>query len=59
MNRNPVKNGDKLAVYVDGTSRGNPGPAARAFIFFIMIQLSTMNAILLELRQTILPSIKP
>jgi len=33
MNRNPVKNGDKLAVYVDGASRGNPGPAASAFLF--------------------------
>ena len=33
MNRNPVKKGDKLKIYVDGASRGNPGPAASAFLF--------------------------
>jgi len=33
MKKNPVKRGDILEVYVDGASRGNPGPAAWAFIF--------------------------
>jgi len=33
MERNPVKKGDKLKIYVDGASRGNPGPAASAFLF--------------------------
>ena len=33
MNRSPVKKGDKLKIYVDGASRGNPGPAANAFLF--------------------------
>jgi len=33
MNRSPVKKGDKLKIYVDGASRGNPGPAASAFLF--------------------------
>ena len=33
MKKNPVKRGDILEVYVDGASRGNPGPAAYAFIF--------------------------
>ena len=32
MNRSPVKKGDKLKIYVDGASRGNPGPAASAFL---------------------------
>ena len=32
MNRYPVKKGDKLKIYVDGASRGNPGPAARPFL---------------------------
>ncbi|MHA1461382.1 MAG: ribonuclease HI family protein [Promethearchaeota archaeon] len=33
MNSSPVKKGDKLKIYTDGASRGNPGPAASAFIF--------------------------
>ena len=33
MNRSPVKKGDKLKIYTDGASRGNPGPAASAFLF--------------------------
>jgi ribonuclease HI len=33
MKINPIKDGDLLEVYVDGASRGNPGPAAWAFIF--------------------------
>ena len=33
MNNSPVKKGDKLKIYVDGASRGNPGPAASAFLF--------------------------
>ena len=33
MNNYPVKKGDKLKIYVDGDSRGNPGPAASAFLF--------------------------
>ena len=33
MSRNPVKKGDKLKIYVGGASRGNPGPAASAFLF--------------------------
>ena len=33
MNRSPVKEGDKLKIYTDGASRGNPGPAASAFLF--------------------------
>ena len=32
MERNPVKKEDKLKIYVDGASRGNPGPAASAFL---------------------------
>ncbi len=32
MNRSPVKKGEKLEIYVDGASRGNPGPAASAFL---------------------------
>ena len=32
MNNSPVKKGDKLKIYVDGASRGNPGPAASAFL---------------------------
>ena len=32
MNRSPVKKGDKLKIYVDGASRGNPGPAVSAFL---------------------------
>ena len=33
MNKSPVKKGDKLKIYTDGASRGNPGPAASAFLF--------------------------
>ena len=33
MTINPVKRGDILEIYVDGASRGNPGPAAWSFIF--------------------------
>ena len=33
MNGSPVKKGDKLKIYIDGASRGNPGPAASAFLF--------------------------
>ena len=32
MNGSPVKKGDKLKIYVDGASHGNPGPAASAFV---------------------------
>ncbi len=32
MNNSPVKKGDKLKIYVDGASRGNPGPATSAFL---------------------------
>ena len=32
MNRNPIKRRDILKIYVDGAARGNPGPAASAFI---------------------------
>jgi len=33
MSRTPVKRGDILKIYTDGAARGNPGPAAYAFIF--------------------------
>jgi len=33
MNRSPVKKGSILKIYVDGASRGNPGPAASAFLY--------------------------
>ena len=33
MDGSPVKKGDKLKIYVDGASRGNPGLAASAFLF--------------------------
>jgi len=33
MNRNPVQKGDKLKIYVDGASCGNPESAASAFLF--------------------------
>ena len=33
MIKNHVKKGDKLKIYTDGASRGNPGPAASAFLF--------------------------
>ncbi len=32
MNGSPVKKRDILKIYVDGASRGNPGPAASAFL---------------------------
>ena len=32
MNGYPMKKGDILKIYVDGASRGNPGPAASAFL---------------------------
>jgi ribonuclease HI len=32
MNGSPMKKGDILKIYVDGASRGNPGPAASAFL---------------------------
>ncbi len=35
MNGSPVKKGDKLKIYVDGASRGNPGPAASAFLLVL------------------------
>lgn len=33
MSRNPLKKGDVLEIYTDGAARGNPGPAAIAFIY--------------------------
>ncbi len=33
MNSNIIKGGSSLKIYTDGASRGNPGPAAYAFIF--------------------------
>ncbi len=33
MSRVQNKNGDFLKIYTDGAARGNPGPAAYAFIF--------------------------
>jgi ribonuclease HI len=33
MNRKSFKKEDLLQIYVDGAARGNPGPAASAFIF--------------------------
>jgi len=33
MSRTDIKRGDILKIYADGTARGNPGPAAFAFIF--------------------------
>ena len=33
MNGSPVKKGEILKIYIDGASRGNPGPAASAFLF--------------------------
>ena len=33
MSRNPIKKGDILKIYTDGAARGNPGPAAYAFLF--------------------------
>ncbi len=33
MSKNPIKKGDILKIYTDGAARGNPGPAAFAFLF--------------------------
>lgn len=33
MSRIPIKKGDILKIYTDGAARGNPGPAAYAFLF--------------------------
>ncbi|MFW9820681.1 MAG: ribonuclease HI family protein [Candidatus Thorarchaeota archaeon] len=33
MSKNPLKKGDILKIYTDGAARGNPGPAAYAFLF--------------------------
>ena len=33
MSRKGIKRGDILKIYTDGAARGNPGPAAYAFIF--------------------------
>lgn len=33
MDENLIKRGDVLEVYVDGASRGNPGPAAWSYLF--------------------------
>ena len=33
MSRVPIKRGDILKIYTDGAARGNPDPAAYAFIF--------------------------
>ena len=33
MSKNPLKKGDILKIYTDGAARGNPGPAAIAFLF--------------------------
>ena len=33
MSRIPIIKGDILKIYTDGAARGNPGPAAYAFIF--------------------------
>ncbi len=30
---NPIKRGEKLKIYIDGASKGNPGPSAYAYIF--------------------------
>ena len=32
MSRNSIKKEDTLEIYVDGAARGNPGPAASAFL---------------------------
>ena len=36
MQSNPVKKYDVLYIYTDGASRGNPGPAAIAYIFGVL-----------------------
>ena len=33
MSRIALKKGDILKIYTDGAARGNPGPAAYAFLF--------------------------
>jgi len=33
MSKIPIKKGEFLKIYTDGAARGNPGPAAYAFIF--------------------------
>ena len=33
MNQKPIKRRDILKIYTDGAARGNPGPAAYAFLF--------------------------
>ena len=33
MSQNPIKQEDILEIYTDGAARGNPGPAACAFLF--------------------------
>jgi ribonuclease HI len=33
MSSSYIKRGDILKIYIDGAARGNPGPAAYAFIF--------------------------
>ncbi|GAG89472.1 unnamed protein product, partial [marine sediment metagenome] len=33
MSKSPIKKGDILNIYTDGAARGNPGPAACAFLF--------------------------
>lgn len=33
MSRIPIKRGKFLKIYTDGAARGNPGPAAYAFLF--------------------------
>jgi ribonuclease HI len=33
MSQTPIKRGEILKIYTDGAARGNPGPAAYAFLF--------------------------
>ncbi len=33
MSKTPIKRGEILKIYTDGAARGNPGPAAYAFMF--------------------------
>ena len=35
MSRNQIKKTDILKIYTDGAARGNPGPAAYAFLFVL------------------------
>lgn len=45
MNKtNPVKRGEILDIYVDGASRGNPGPSAWAYIFKVNGKLITSRS---------------